>query len=236
MTSNRYVSFISDDDFLECVEWVCNAYPTKIDRTSLEFLEETSVDYFKMIFDMANGDLDIKAWITNEELRQGDKTVNNRVGNFHQMLLGKVEGWEDLGTGHPLEIDLKKEDDSVFIELKNKFNTMNSSSKSKCWDKLEAVAEKYPESTVYWAYIISKNGDSGEKAWEYTRQGNSFFNERIKVIWGKNVYKLVTGDINSLKETWEAIPLAIRDVTCSETKFKEHDHKILTELSKHVFR
>lgn len=234
--SNRYVSFVSDSDFLECVKWVCEAYPSEIERTELDFLKETSVDYFKMLFDMFNGDLNVENWLKKEKLRQADKTVNNRIGDFHQMLLGKVDGWQDLGRGHKLGIDLKKSDDSVFIELKNKFNTMNSSSQSRCWDKLEAILEKYPKATAYWAYIISKHGDSGEKVWEYRRHGETFVNNKIKVIWGKNVYELVTGNPNALEETWNALPLAINDLIGSNVVINSKDQKILLELSKHVFR
>ena len=98
--------------------------------------------------------------------RQQDKTINNKIGEFHQELLGKVDGWMDLGIGDETEIDLKKEDNTVFIELKNKYNTMNSSSEKTCREKLEKVIEKYPDATVYWAYVISKNYKSEDRIWK----------------------------------------------------------------------
>lgn len=235
MIGNKYVSYVSDRDFLKCVKWVCDGYPEDVERAEIDFLRETSVDPFKMVFDMVNGEIGTKNWIKNEKMRQADKTVNNRVGDFHQRLLGSVDGWEDLGVGHVTEVDLRKTDNSIFMELKNKYNTMNSSSQSKCRDKLDNISKEFPEATAYWAYIVSKNGSSGEKVWEYTRKGEKFINERVKVIWGKKVYEVVTGNPNALEETWNALPQAINDVIGSEMQINDQDKKILGEFSKHIF-
>lgn len=235
MKPNKYVSFLSDQDFLKCVKWVCDAYPGDVKRAKIDFLKETSVDPFKMIFDIGNGGFGTGDWIKNEKIRQADKTVNNRIGDFHQMILGSVKGWEDLGRGHVTELDLRKTDNSIFMELKNKFNTMNSSSLSKCRDKLDKVAKDYPNATAYWAYIVSKDGTSGEKVWEYSRKGEKFVNMRVKVIWGTKVYELVTGNPDAMKETWKALPLAISDVIGSENQLNTQDNEILAEFSKYVF-
>ena len=77
-----------------------------------------------------------------ELLRQSDKTINTKIGEFHQELLSKVNGWVDLGIGDETEVDLKKEDNSIFIELKNKYNTVNSSSTKTCREKLENILER----------------------------------------------------------------------------------------------
>ena len=232
---NAYVSFVSDTDFVECVKWVCEAYPTGLERIDLEFLVKTSVDPFKMLFDMGNGSFGTKTWIENEKIRQTDKTVNNRIGDFHQMLLGKVDGWENLGVGHTTGVDLKKDDNTIFVELKNKYNTMNSSSQSKCFDKLQDITVKFPKVRAYWAYIVSKDGSSGEKMWEYNRQDEHFKDDRIRVIWGKNVYELVTGNPNSLEETWRALPKAIGKFLDSEMKFNRQDLEIIKKFSRHIF-
>ena len=234
--ANDYVSFVSDKDFLECVQRVCEAYPAQVERSEIQFLKETSVDPFKMIFDMGNSGFGTRTWIKNEKIRQADKTVNNRIGDFHQRLLGKVKGWEDLGIGHITELDLRKKDNSVFIELKNKYNTMNSSSLSKCHDKLEKVLEKFPNATAYWAYIVSKDGSSGEKVWVYNRQEEHFSDDRLRVIWGKEVYELITENPNALEETWKALPLAINEFIDSKIEYDGHDKKILAELSQYLFK
>ena len=62
---------------------------------------------------------------------------------------------------------LKKNDNTIFLELKNKFNTVNSDSSKAVWEKLEKNLELYPASTNYLAFLIEKNGTSGAKIWKY---------------------------------------------------------------------
>jgi len=106
------------------------------------------------------------------------------------------------------KVDLKTKDDSIFIELKNKWNTMNSDAMDKCRDKLEKALKDHPKATVYWAFILSKNGDSGEDIW--IKKGR-VTNNNIKRIWGSKVYELITKDPKSLEKTWDALPNAIND-------------------------
>ncbi len=57
---------------------------------------------------------------------------------------------------------------------------MNSSSTKTCRVKLENILEKYPDATVYWAYIISKNYESEDYVWKYQQRED----ERIRRISG----------------------------------------------------
>ena len=178
---NKYVEFVSDEDFLECVRKVVEAYQSldeNVSPTSILKESKNTIDEFKTIFDVCVNQISFDEWLKFELTRQQDKTINNKIGEFHQELLGKVDGWVDLGIGDETEIDLKKEDNTVFIELKNKYNTMNSSSEKTCREKLEKVIEKYPDATAYWAYVISKNYKSECRVWKYQQRED----ERIKRI------------------------------------------------------
>ena len=119
---NKYVSFVSDEIFLEEVEKVVDAYATDEDlsKTPWEVLSNSkeTIDQFKTIFDIYSNRFTLEDWINFEIPRQHDKTVSNRVGDFHQNLLGSVDGWINLGRGDPSGMDLKKEDNSIWIELK----------------------------------------------------------------------------------------------------------------------
>lgn len=232
---NKFVDFVSDEDFLECINHVINIYPNFNNfKTSREVLtkSDNTIDEFKMIFDMCMGQMNIDAWSKFELNRQKDKSINNKVGEFHQKLLGKVDGWIDLGIGDETEIDLKKEDNSIFIELKNKHNTMNSSSKDQCREKLENIIEKYPDAIAYWAYIISKNYKSENKIWIYKQREN----ERIKIISGYKVYELVTGDPKALEKTFNAIPKAIIHLFGEEYSLSKEDKLLLKEYNNMFFK
>jgi hypothetical protein len=230
--NNKYVDFVSDEDFLECVKWVCESYPKDSEEIDMESLHRNTIDPFKLVFDVTKSELPVKNWIKTEQLRQQDKTINNRIGEFHQKFLGKVKGWLDLGVGDETKVDLKKEDDLIFIELKNKFNTMNSDATDKCRDKLEEAIKKNPKAKAYWGYIVSKKGDSGDTIWEKSGREN---NENIRKIWGTKVYELVTGDPNALEKVWNVLAEVIKDLTKSKYDLDKEDEYKLKEFFKLAF-
>ena len=55
------------------------------------------IDPFAAFFEMAGFGLDHEGWVRTELMVQ--KTLQNQVGNFHQNILGSIEGWENLQTG-----------------------------------------------------------------------------------------------------------------------------------------
>lgn len=231
MSQNRFVSFVSDSDFLECVRWVCRAYPKQSEEVDMSALQRNVIDPFKMVFDMANRGMDMHSWIQGERMRQEDKTINNTIGEFHQKLLGKVDGWEDLGVGDESKVDLKKNDNSIFIEIKNKFNTMNSDATASCRRKLEAAVQNNPDAMAYWCFLISRNGTSGEDVWRIRGRET---NPAIKKAWGNKVYEIVTGNPSSLEEVWRALPLAIHDIRDS-TGFDNETREKMVEFFRVAF-
>jgi hypothetical protein len=226
MPPNKYVDFVSDEDFLKCVEWVCDSYPEVTADIDMEELQRNTIDPFKAVFDVMNTEMSIDNWISNERIRQNDKTINNKIGEFHQMLLGCVDGWTNLGTGDNTKVDLKKEDNTIFVELKNKWNTMNSDATDKCHDKLVNVVKEHTTATAYWAYIISNDGSSGQSVWKYHKVEDN----RIKKIWGKEVYKIVVGRPTALEDVWKALPMAIADYLNSQKKLSEGEKQKLGEF------
>jgi len=229
--SNRYVDFVSDEHFLDCVKWVCKAYPHNPDEIDMEKLQKNTIDPFKVVFDLMNGSMSVDSWLENESIRQNDKTINNTIGEFHQKLLGGVNGWDNLGVGDESKVDLRKSDKTIFVELKNKWNTMNSDATEQCRTKLERAVAGNPNAIAYWAYIISQNGISGESTWYY--QGK--IDVRVKKIWGKKVYELVTGDAGALENTWKALPSAIKDLIKSNHKPSRTDEQKLQEFFEVAF-
>ena len=231
---NKYVDFVSDEDFIECVKHVIDFYLSdEFQESPMTVLKESKndIDAIKTIFDVTVKQIGFDGWANKELERQQDKTINNKIGEFHQELLGKVDGWVDLGIGDPTEIDLKKEDNTVFIELKNKHNTMNSSSTKTCREKLENVVEQYPDATAYWAYIISPKYKTEERVWSYKGREN----EKIRRISGDLLYEMITGDSDALEKVYEAIPKAVVDILGEDYKLLPYDKKLMKEFQKVIY-
>ena len=162
---------------------------------------------------MINTELDFEQWKNVELTRQKDKNISNKIGEFHQKLLGGVKGWQDLQTGDVA--DLCNDQKTIFLELKNKDNTVKGADMIHLWERLDEITGMYPKSIAYYAHINEKHGTSGEDAWVY--QGNS--NPNVKKIWGKNVYKLITGKQDALEKTWYALPAAISNIADSSKAY-----------------
>lgn len=198
---NKYVDYVTDEHFEECVKWVINGYTQKRD------IRQNGVDAFKTIFDITQIKVDFEQWKVVELKRSADKNISNKIGEFHQKLLGGVEGWCDLKIGDVA--DLSNDSKTIFLELKNKHNTVKGADMIGLWKRLDKITKNYPKSIAYWAYINSKDGSSGEDVWKYQNKSNP----KVKKIWGKNIYELITGKKNALTETLYALPKAISNVT-----------------------
>jgi len=226
LCSNRYVDFVTDEEFEECVKNVCDSFSAlESEILSDDELQENGIDPFKMLFDIQKDGISFDEWKAKETKRQLDKTVNNTVGEFHQNLLGKVDGWTNLGTGDDSHLDLKKDDDTVFIELKNKFNTVNDASLRTVRNHLEDAIANHSNATAYWAFIVTQNGKSKERSWTYGRVNNP----RIKVITGTKIYELITGDPGALEKVWKALPDAISEVCELDCNMTDGDKTTLRE-------
>lgn len=79
-----------------------------------------------------------------------------KEGNIAQISIGNFDGWEDLGIGHSSGLDCKKKDNSIVMEIKNKFNTCNSSSQKTLLDKLAKYKKENPATRCIWAIANPK--------------------------------------------------------------------------------
>lgn len=208
---NKYVEFVSDEDFFNEVKTVIEKYMLVPEYESNEEIlkhSENTTDEFKLLYDVYINNINLSEWKEAEIVRQRGKKSEMAIGEFHQHLLGHVDGWVDLEQGHETGLDLMNEEKTIFMEIKNKVNTTNSGSGKTVFDKLKKVVDEYPNAVAYWGYIVSKNYKNENRLW--ARHGNT--DERIRRIGGKKVYEIVTGDPDALEKTHKALPLAIKDV------------------------
>src|SRR5690606_20923533 len=122
---NKYLDFISDEHLLNCIEQLHNSYVKAKEKISKKKFYNNKIDTIKLTFDTKFNKIDEESIIETEILRQIDKSINNSIGTFHEQVLGGIEGYE---LGNLSGFDIKAEDNTLFADIKNKHNTMNSSS------------------------------------------------------------------------------------------------------------
>lgn len=81
-------------------------------------------------------------WYQAERQRLYDKALSMKMGDFHEELLGKFPGYVTLKVGDPSGCDVSNTERSVFIEVKNKENTMNADSASAVIQKLTKITSE----------------------------------------------------------------------------------------------
>lgn len=210
---NKYVDFISDEHFLDCVANLHRAYLKAKNNISKKNFYTNKVDTIKLTFDAKFNDIDEESLIQTEILRQIDKSINNSIGTFHEQILGGIKGFE---VGNLSGFDVKAKDDSLFADIKNKHNTMNSSSAEALFQKLSRYADNYKKSKCYWVQILAKN--SFCEHWKGDINGKEYSHSRVYKISGDQFYALLSGQEDALFQLYRKLPIVIEDYLNSSDK------------------
>lgn len=204
---NKYLDFIDDDKLLGAIGNLYDKYVKSFDTKTLREFNKNIIDPFKFQFDtifLNRGDISIT--LSSEISRQSDKSISNAIGVFHQQLLGSIHGFSETPT---LPCDVKKNDETIFAEIKNKHNTMNVRSAAGVYEELEGLAKSYPKATCYLVEIIAKK--SMDEVWLQTINEKKISHPRIRKISADKFYELATGEKDAFKELCEVLPIAIND-------------------------
>jgi len=113
------------------------------------------------------------------------KQLEMREGHISQIAIGNFIGWEDLGVGHSSGLDCRKLDNSIILELKNKYNTCNSGSLKSVLDKLAAYKKSHPE-TMCVLGIVNPKKNYRELVKTFHHDG-----EELVKIQGEKLLELV---------------------------------------------
>ena len=232
--NNEYVNFISDEHLFSCISNLHNAYLKAKNNISKKTLYTNKIDTIKLTFDARFNNLDEESLIQSEILRQIDKSINNSIGTFHEQILG---GIKDFELGILSGFDIKATDNSLFADIKNKHNTMNSSSAESLFQKLARYADDYKNSKCYWVQILAKS--SFNELWKGEINGKEYSHSRVFKISGDKFYALLSGEQNALLNLYTILPKAIKNylhsienTDISRQNSAIDEIKIETEISK----
>ncbi|MFN4122215.1 MAG: Eco47II family restriction endonuclease [Flavobacteriales bacterium] len=227
---NKYVNFITDEHLLTCIGNLHNAYlKTKNNITKKNFYSN-KVDTIKLTFDSKFNDIDEEKLIQSEILRQIDKSINNSIGTFHEQILGGIKGFE---AGNLSGYDIKATDNTLFADIKNKHNTMNSSAAEALFQKLKRYADDYKQAKCYWVQILAKG--SFCELWSGDINGKEYSHSRVYKISGDQFYALLSGQQDAMLQLYKALSSAIKDYLKSVEKTEEiAENSALEEIKSEI--
>jgi hypothetical protein len=221
------LSWIDDERLKQAVSNVYTAMQQAMANSTLDDLQASVIDPFSLLFETTATKMTTEDWVKAETQRQVQKSWMNQVGYFHQDILGAVDGWVDLGRGDETEIDIKKEDESIFAEIKNKYNTQNKNAEISTRRTLEGLAQMYPDAEFYLVHIIRGTAYPYNKTWK--RSGFET-HPRIKKISGEAFYSLVTGSATALHDLYQVIPAVMQDIIAENQVLSLSDSTAMSEL------
>jgi len=113
------------------------------------------------------------------------------------------------------------------VEMKNKHNTMNSSSSQKTYIKMQGMLLLNSKNRCFLVEVIAKK--SQNIPWKISLDGVSHEHEYIRRLSIDKFYEIVTGDKEAFKKLCEALPRVLEDVISSQ-KSSHIENSVFEEL------
>jgi len=165
-------------------------------------------DPFSALFECSTLGIDMAEWCaTYESHRQRQKTLQNHIGKLHEIAISCLPGWKhSTSTADVENVSLK-----IIAEIKNKHNTMNSSSALATYKKLEHLVDGvYAGYQSYIVQILPKPSSQSYRVpfcpsdASKTQAKASPSRNDITLIDGESFYALANnGKLGTMKAIYE---------------------------------
>lgn len=215
----------------KAIENLVKGYKEKIERYSVDDFLKADVDPFRFGFNIELWGLEQA--IIKEVEHKIEMSLEDLFGDFHENYLGNAEHiptktrWKILPSGAVKGIDIVNEKNDWNLQIKSKYNSMNSSSAHDLAEQLKRLFGTRPKGTFGCGWVIagSKRKCIGED--KIARVG--------KVYKGKELYHFVTGNKDEMDEVLEVFPNMVKNAIGKvnfDSLIKAATKKVLEELKK----
>jgi hypothetical protein len=216
------LEFISEEDFKQHVRNTITMYGSKLEDYDVKKFNSNIIDPVKMLFDKAVYGESWREVFVSETFRQRDKANNNEIGYFHQRIFqymdgctvppnGERGGWDvivDIPGGY--EVVPGNIVHKIYVEMKNKHNTMNSASAADTYTKMQRQLLEDDDCACFLVEVIAKK--SQNIVWQTTVNKRKVSHVRIRRVSIDQFYSIVTGDENAFYKVCEVLPEMITTV------------------------
>ncbi len=236
------LDFITENQLMEHVTVTIEKYGEKLCSFDLERFNKNIIDPIKMIFDKTVYKASWEEIVKNEIFRQRDKSNNNDIGYFHQNIFkyikncrvpanGRDGGWDVIFEPENL---IQVTDDTtvkrIFVELKNKHNTMNSASSSKTFIKMQNQLLQDDSCACFLVEAIAQT--SQNIMWQTTVDGQRMKHKLIRRVSIDKFYELVTGEKDAFFKLCMVLPEIIKKVVDEHYSEVKNNDTVYDEILK----
>lgn len=213
------LNFISEKDFTEHVKATIEKYGEKLESFDLKRFNKNIIDPIKLIFDKTVYHSSWDEIVSNEIFRQRDKSNNNDIGYFHQRIFQYIDNCQVPPNGEEGGWDVIYKSDAgipvpdagivhtVYVEMKNKHNTMNSASAGKTFIKMQHQLLNDDDCACFLVEAIAQHSQNIK--WETTVDKKKVGHKLIRRVSLDKFYALVTGQEDAFYQMCMVLPSVI---------------------------
>lgn len=222
------IKFIKEKDFKENIYNTLLNYNETLKGVNLAEFNKNIIDPIKMVFDKGFYNKKFEDIVKMEIERQHDKSNNNAIGYFHQNMFKYIKNCQVPKTGWDVIYSNGKQ--KIYVEMKNKHNTMNSSSAQKTYIGMQNQILKTPKDYCYLVEVIATK--SQNIIWGASVNGKHVENEHIRRVSIDQFYKEVTGESNAFFQICQQLPIIISEVVNEHDFVAETSNSVIKEIKK----
>lgn len=230
------LEFISEENFKKHVRATIMKYGGKLESFDLKRFNNNLVDPIKLLFDKSVYRTSWEEIMNNEIFRQRDKANNNDIGYFHQNIFSFFQGCEMPKTGwdvifrNPDGIEMPEGDivHSVYVEMKNKHNTMNSASSAKTYIKMQGQILEDDDCACLLVEAVAKKSQNIK--WTTKVDGKNVQHRLIRRVSMDRFYEIVTGKEDAFYRMCMKLPEVIHSVVLEKDGVKMPSDSVILEL------
>ena len=221
------LNFITRENFKEHIKNTISTYEKTLAGIDLNEFNSNIIDPIKMVFDSKVYRKNFEEVIKDELVRQRDKTNSNAIGYFHQNMFKYIKNCEIPKEGFDV-IFTKNDGNKIYIEMKNKHNTMNSSSSQKTYMRMLNKIAKDNTAECYLVEAIAKT--SQNIVWKVSVDGERVENEKIRRVSLDKFYEIVTGDKEAFYKICMELPKIIDEIIKEHKELQVGSDTVIDEL------
>lgn len=221
------LSFLTESDFEKHVRNTIASYQKALCSIDLKKFNSNIIDPIKMSFDKAVFQKSFQQLIEDEIGRQRDKTVNNAVGYFHQNIFRYMKNCVVPSQGWDVVVSLEN-GTKIYVEMKNKHNTMNSSSSQKTYIQMQHQIIKTPMDQCFLVEALASC--SRNIPWGCCVNKVHYEVPNIRRVSMDQFYAIVTGEKDAFYHMCIQLPKTIEKIITQNKNLIVQKDTVLEEL------
>ena len=230
------LNFISEEDFKNHVRATIMKYGQKLESYDLKRFNSNLIDPIKLLFDKSVYRTSWEEIVNNEIFRQRDKSNNNDIGYFHQNIFSFFKGCEvpqagwDVIYRNPDGIKMPDGDvvHTLYVEMKNKHNTMNAASSAKTYIKMQGQILDDDDCACLLVEAIAKKSQNIK--WTTKVDGKNVQHRLIRRVSMDQFYAILTGEEDAFYKMCMVLPEIINLVVNEENSVSVPQDTVVREL------